>query len=185
MDWRRHPRDDALDPEGVGDFLDRLGGLVGEPAPAGIQFLHDARQMLETSREIEASAAGTGDELLVGFQTAEKLEREAETYRSLTRGGTRVTAFGEGEPRVAIPGLAWVPLPEDPHALANQWFLVAREPSPVAFVGFDTSAPERRGIGPAGAATRTWEGFWTEDPRVVDALRDHLGGVALDRLAPA
>jgi DNA-directed RNA polymerase specialized sigma24 family protein len=44
-----------------------------------------------------------------------------------------------------VPGVRWVRLPEDKAALQNQWLLVAEEPEPIAFVGFETSNRERFG----------------------------------------
>jgi hypothetical protein len=77
----------------------------------------------------------------------------------------------------------WVSMPENHDALANQWFLVAETPEPIAFVGFETSPSGRIGEGGAADPSRTWAGFVTDDRRLVGAIAGYLQGV-VDRGAP-
>jgi hypothetical protein len=141
------------------------------------RLLYHARDMLAATREIEAAVRGADTTLFVGFQRAEKLDGEARTYRSLVAAGVRVTAFGTGEPG-DLPGLDWVRLPEDQAAIQNQWLLVSEQPEPIAFVGFETSDPERFGRAGAGDGSRTFTGFVTGDRRLVRAVAEHLEIVA-------
>jgi hypothetical protein len=93
-----------------------------------------------------------------------------------------VIAFGTGTP-TEVSQVRWVRLSEDHDALANQWFLVTQTPEPIAFVGFETSPPDRIGAGGATDPSRTWAGFVTDDPRLVGAIAGYLQGVS-DREAP-
>jgi hypothetical protein len=89
----------------------------------------------------------------------------------------RVTAFGTGEPG-DLPGLDWVPVPEDHAAIQNQWLLVTEQPEPIAFVGFETSDPTRFGLAGVTSGSRTFTGFVTGDRRLVRAIAEHLEAVA-------
>ena len=182
MDWNRGPGEGEDAAAGVAALLARAQQELGGPL-LGARFLHDARQMLAATREIERAFAAPGTTLYVGFQRAEKLDGEAPIYRHLAGQGVQVIAFGTGTP-TEIPEVRWVPLPEDHGALANQWFLVTQTPEPIAFVGFETSPPDRIGEGGAADPARTWAGFVTDDPRLVGAIASHLHGLA-DRQAPA
>jgi hypothetical protein len=84
-----------------------------------------------------------------------------------------VTAFGTGEPG-SLPGVDWVRLPEDQAALQNQWLLVAEQPEPIAFVGFETSEPDRFGLVSVADPSRTFTGFVTGDRRLIGAIAEHL-----------
>ncbi|QBI21011.1 hypothetical protein ER308_16465 [Egibacter rhizosphaerae] len=173
MQWRRIPRDDPADPHGIGDLLRRAYEAIGGPPLTGTRFLHDAGEMLASTREIEAAVSGVDTALYVGFQRGEKLDTERDIYRDLVAGGTHVTAFGAGQPRLALE-VDWVPLEEDPLALENQWYLLTSSPEPVAFVGFETSPEPLQSTGRAGDPGKTWEGFVSGDKRLVDAIIEHL-----------
>ena len=67
-----------------------------------------------------------------------------------------------------------MPLPEDQAALENQWLLVAEQPEPIAFVGFETSEPERFGRAGISDGSRTFTGFVSGDRRLVRAIAEHL-----------
>jgi hypothetical protein len=138
--------------------------------------------MFAATREIERAVSAPGTTLYVGFQRAEKLDGEAPIYRNLTSQGVQVITFGTGTP-AEVPEVRWVRLHEDHDALANQWFLVTQTPEPIAFVGFETSPPDRIGEGGAADPSRTWAGFVTDDPRLVGAIAGYLQGVS-DREAP-
>jgi hypothetical protein len=165
----------------VAELLARAQEELGGPL-LGARFLYEARQMLAATREIERAVSAPGTTLYVGFQRAEKLDGEARIYRNLTEQGVQVVAFGTGTP-AEVPEVRWVRLPEDHGALANQWFLVTEAPEPIAFVGFETSPPDRIGQGGAADPSRTWAGFVTDDPRLVGAIANYLQGLA-DRTAP-
>jgi len=165
----------------VAELLARAQQELGGPL-LGAKFLYDARQMFAATREIERAVSAPGTTLYVGFQRAEKLDGEARNYRDLTRQGVEVIAFGTGAP-AEVSQVRWVRLPEDHDALANQWFLVTETPEPIAFVGFETSPPDRIGEGGAADPSRTWAGFVTDDPRLVGAIAGYLQAVS-DREAP-
>lgn len=175
VDWHRLGDDDseAGRRAGVVDLLQRAQRELGGGPLTGTRFLYRARDMLAATREIEAAVRGADTTVFVGFQRAEKLEGEARTYRDLVAAGVRVIAFGTGEPE-HLPGLDWVRLPEDRAALQNQWLLVAEQPEPIAFVGFETSDPERFGRSGVANGSRTFTGFVTGDRRLVRAIAEHL-----------
>jgi hypothetical protein len=175
VDWHRLGDGDseASRQAAVLDLLRRAQRELGGDPLTGTRFLFQAHDMLAATREIEAAVSGADTTLLVGFQRAEKLDGEAGTYRRLVRGGVRVIAFGTGEP-LGLPGVRWVRLPEDQAALQNQWFLVAERPEPIAFVGFETSAPDRFGLVGVTDPSRSFTGFVTGDRRLVRAIAEHL-----------
>ena len=181
MDWYRRPGKGEDATSGVAELLARAQQELGGPL-LGAKFLYDARQMFAATREIERAVSEPGTTLYVGFQRAEKLDGEARIYRDLTSQGVEVIAFGTGAP-AEVSQVRWVRLPENHDALANQWFLVTETPEPIAFVGFETSPPDRIGEGGATNPSRTWAGFVTDDPRLVGAIAGYLQGVS-DREAP-
>lgn len=180
MDWRRATDDPG---GGLSGLLERAQQEVGGTPLRGTRFLHDASDMLRATREIEAAVTDCDTTLWVGFQSGEKLAGEVDVYRELCGRGTRVHGFGEGSPAVAdeLDGFTWTSVASSPGALENQWFLITREPEPVAFVGYETSPEEQRTEGSAGDAPKSWEGFVTSDARLIDLLIDHLDGVRAGR----
>jgi hypothetical protein len=154
VDWHRGPGTGEEAAAGVAELLARAQEELGGPL-LGARFLYDARQMLAATREIEQAVSAPGTTLYVGFQRADKLDGEAPIYRSLTRQGVQVIAFGTGTP-TEVPEVHWVRLPENHDALENQWFLVTETPEPIAFVGFETSP--RTGSARAGQPTRPGPG---------------------------
>ena len=70
--------------------------------------------------------------------------------------------------------MEWVRLPEDHAALQNQWLLVTERPEPIAFVGFETSEPDRFGLVEVTDPSRGFTGFVTGDRRLVRAIAEHL-----------
>jgi hypothetical protein len=177
VDWHRlgDGGSEAGRQAGVLDLLQRAQReLGGGPLT---RFLYHVRDMLAATREIEAAVRGHDTTLFVGFQRAGKLAGEAATYRGLVAAGVRVTAFGTGEPE-APTGVGWVRLPEDQAALQNQWLLVTEQPEPIAFVGFETSEPDRFGRAEVSDPSRTFTGFVTADRRLVRAIAEHLEAIA-------
>jgi hypothetical protein len=175
VDWHRRDDSDTVASRqaGVLDLLRRAQRELGGGPLTGTRFLYHARAMLAATRHIEAAVRGADTTLLVGFQRAEILDGEAATYGGLVAAGVRVIAFGTGEPRQA-PGVRWVRLAEDQTALQNQWLLVAERPEPIAFVGFETSSPDRFGLVGVTDPSRTFTGFVTGDRRLVRAIAEHL-----------
>jgi hypothetical protein len=161
---------------GVLDLLRRAQRELGGGPLTGTRFLYRVRDMLAATREIEAAVRGHDTTLYVGFQRADKLAGEAATYRDLVAARVRVTAFGTGEPD-GPAGVRWVRLGEDQAALQNQWLLVTERPEPIAFVGFETSEPERFGRAEVSDPGRTFTGFVTGDRRLVRAIAEHLEAI--------
>jgi hypothetical protein len=178
VDWHRLGDGDseAGRRAGVLDLLRRAQAELGGEPLTGTRLLYDARHMLAATRQIEAAVRAAATGLLVGFQRAGKFEGEAGTYRALTAAGVRVTAFGTGEPE-PVPGVRWVRLPEDQAAIQNQWLLVAEEPEPIAFVGFETSDPDRFGRIEITDPSRSFTGFVSGDRRLVRAIAAHLQAI--------
>jgi hypothetical protein len=175
VDWHRLGDGDseAGRRAGVLDLLRRAQRELGGPSVTGTRLLYRARDMLAATREIEAAVRGADTTLFVGFQRAGKLDGEAGTYQDLVAAGARVVAFGTGEP-ARQTGVSWVRLPEDQAALQNQWLLVTEQPEPIAFVGFETSEPERFGLVEVTDLSRSFTGFVTGDRRLVRAIAEHL-----------
>jgi hypothetical protein len=178
VDWHRLGDGDseAGRRAGVLDLLRRAQQELGGGPLTGTRFLYRVPDMLAATREIEAAVRGHDTALLVGFQRAGKLASEAATYRDLVGAGVRVTAFGTGEPAEPT-GVTWVRIPEDQAALQNQWLLVTEQPEPIAFVGFETSEPDRFGRAAVSDPARTFTGFVTADRRLVRAIAEHLEAI--------
>jgi hypothetical protein len=178
VDWHRLGDGDseAGRQAGVLDLLRRAQRELGGGPLTGTRFLYRVPDMLAATREIEAAIRGHDTALLVGFQRAGKLASEAATYRDLVGAGVRVTAFGTGEPAEPT-GVTWVRIPEDQAALQNQWLLVTEQPEPIAFVGFETSEPDRFGRAAVSDPARTFTGFVTADRRLVRAIAEHLEAI--------
>ena len=179
VDWHRLGDGDseAGRRAGVLDLLRRAQRELGAEPLTGTRFLYRARDMLAATREIEAAVRGADTTLFVGFQRAGKLDGEAGTYQDLTAAGVRVVAFGTGEPE-RLPGVEWVRLPEDQAALQNQWLLVTERPDPIAFVGFETSEPDRFGLLEVTDPARSFTGFVSGDRRLVRAIAEYLEAIS-------
>lgn len=81
--------------------------------------------------------------------------------------------------------MVWVPLERSVRALENQWFLVSSHPSPIAFVGWETSPEKMFGTGGLSAPGKEFRGFMTNDCRVVHAIIAHLEAVRARRSRPS
>lgn len=160
--------------EGIYEIGRRLAEQLGR-IPDATTFLHDPREMLTVTRRVEAAA--TGGRLLVGFQTAAKLDVEGARYRTMLEAGTTVTAFATGRPEARLDGLDYRELRPDTLALANQWFLVSDDPEPIAFVSWELGDPRRFGVGGAATPGKTFVGFVSDDAEVVADLVAVLEGV--------
>ena len=183
MDWRLSESEAAAAGSiGIGAFIDRLQVQLrngGDPIE-GFSFLSDAREMLRISREFEAEwmAGPAPSAVYVGFQNHEKFELESDRYGEIKRRGVSVYAFGEGQPEGVQRGATtWFSLPTDRRNLENQWYLVARTPEPVAFVGWEVSDDSLWGQHGATYPDKRFAGFVSQDPRVVLAITSHLDTV--------
>ena len=184
MDWTISDNDILLrDFSGVEGLIERMDKELraGGTPIEGFRFLSDASEMLEFSREIEREARDNprGADLYAGFQTSERLAEEAKRYRRLVRAGVKVQAFGHCPLEAPDEGLEgiWTPLERDTRALENQWFLVSSHPSPIAFVGWETSPERMFGVGGISAPGKQFRGFITNDCRVVHGIIAHLESV--------
>lgn len=185
MEWRRGAAAPLYDTSGVGDLLARLQGELGGGALLGTRLLYGAAEMLRAAREVEASCHGhPGSLLLVGFQTAARLQPQRHQYRALTAGGVTVVAYGTGMPDPPVPGVTWVELPHDPAALENQWFLVTRAPEPMVLAGFECPRGAGMAVTQPDNPGRAFAGFVSNDPRLVAAVTGHLAAVAAARGVP-
>jgi hypothetical protein len=183
MDWTLHVDDDRDRDADIAALLERAHAGLGGPPPSGTRFLFDAAEMLRATRLIEAEAAAAPSRLHVGFQTAGKLDGEHAVYRDLVGGGCTVHGFGVGRPHDDA-GVRWHEVDAAPLALENQWFLILEGAAPTAFVGYETSPADVRGVGGALDDAKVWAGFVSDDPRLVDSLVNHLTEVA-DAVRPA
>lgn len=180
MDWRLSESEAAAPGSGgMTSFMARLQRQLrsGGAPIEGFSFLSDAREMLRISREIEAEwvSGPAPSAVYVGFQNDAKFELETDRYREIKRRGVSVYAFGEGNPQSAENGAtAWFSLPRDRRNLENQWYLVARAPQPVAFVGWEVSDDSLWGRHGATHPDKRFAGFVSQDPRVVLAITSHL-----------
>ena len=181
MDWTITDNDILLrDFSGVEGLIERMDKELrnGDTPIEGFRFLSDAAEMLEFSREIEREVRDSpqGADLYSGFQTMERLTGEARRYNRLIRAGVKVAAFGQcsAEPLPEDFEKVWTPVARNTRALENQWFLVSSHPSPIAFVGWETSPEKMFGMGGISAPGKQFRGFVTNDCRVVHAVIAHL-----------
>lgn len=155
------------------DVAALLEAAAGDEPLRGTFFVNDAREMLVATREIESAAREYESRLYVGFQDAARLDDEADVYRTLVEDAD-VIAYGVGRPSVEVGDLEWISVPRDRHALHNQWFLILTGEESLAFVGYETSPPSSFRKGPSHNPDRTWEGFTSGDPRLVEHLLQRL-----------
>ena len=182
MNWSIEGNDRrSQDSTGVENFVRRMEIEFRNDGPPieGFYFLNSPFEMLEYSREIEnevRSRPHTAD-LYAGFQTYQKVTTGIlNRYRRLLEAGVKVVGFGEGKsPFDSIhSGLEWIPLNRDVDALENQWYLVSLAPTPIAFVGWETSSAETFAIGGLSAPGKQFKGFVTNDVRIVKGIVDYL-----------
>lgn len=180
----------SRDVTGVENLISRMDRELrgGGPPIEGFRFLSSPTEMMEYTREIEDEVQGNplDADLYVGFQRADKFQGESRRYRELLQAGVRLAAYGEGslpETLADLEGI-WTPLGRNIHALENQWFLVSSSPSPIAFVGWETSSKSVFGIGGLSDPGKEFKGFATDDSRIVHAVIAHLESVRAG-IAPA
>tara|TARA_A100001037_G_scaffold239201_1_gene218768 strand:+ start:21575 stop:22678 length:1104 start_codon:yes stop_codon:yes gene_type:complete len=170
---------------GVASLLKRMdSSLKGEGLPLeGFEFLNSAQEMLRITREIEDAAlmAGPDSTVFVGFQNIDKLQNEYDRYRDLISNGVTIHAFGTGDSDswAMDACTSWNPLSRSTSKVENQWMLVAKDPTPIAFIGWEVS----RGIFGEGKLSdpgKLFEGFASSDSRIVDSLIQHLEATRIE-----
>lgn len=124
----------------------------------------DRRQLLAVSREIEDRAGRIGDgELRVGFQTFAAFEPQVERYRRLATTQLDIHIYGEADwdpPEIA--GITYHRL--DDGSATRFWVLT-----------FDGGPDYRQACGLLGRESGdAFEGFWTDDPDLVDRITSEL-----------
>ncbi len=181
LEWKLNKEDrNPVDKWGLGALLKRLQEAVAPEGELfqGSAFLDDSREMLHKSRLIEDDVRQSGGKLYVGFQRAEKFEKEIRRYRGLKDSGVEALGFGHGYPREGVPFLEeWVPVREDHDALENQWFLIGPGPNPIAFAGWEVSRSELFGYHGISHPDKIFTGFVSDDTRLVEASVTYLDGI--------
>ena len=148
----------------------------------GFEFLHSSSKMLEITRQIEDELSRSPESatLHVGFQRIDKVDNELDRYNQLRNSGTQVYAYGVGIPTPDQLSVVddWISLAFSVSNVENQWFLVSESPTPIAFVGWETSK-ELFGQGKLSNPEKMFEGFVSSDERVIKSLISHLDSVRL------
>jgi len=173
MDWT-YPENSGE--SGIFEIGRRLSEALGR-VPDVTRFLYDAREMLNTTREIEKAARG--NRLFTGFQTSAKLEAEASRYVALLKADTKITVFAVG-PKPSdkgLKGLKYRQVPPALRELANQWFLLTDGPEALAFISYEIGDSKRFGRGGAATRGKKFVGFVTDDKAVVRLLFKDLSRV--------
>jgi hypothetical protein len=172
------------DPSGVEGIISRMEQELRQDGPPieGFRFLNSAMEMLRFTREIEDEVLSEPDgaDLYVGFQTGQKIDGEARRYQRIVDAGVKVVGFGTDLPADNPTRLVdrWISLSFNTRALENQWFLVSSHPTPIAFVGWETSE-EAFGVGRLSAPGKEFKGFVSSDSRIVDAMMAYLERLTL------
>ena len=149
----------------------------------GFEFFHSSSKMLEITRQIEDELSRSPESatLHVGFQRIDKVDNELDRYHQLRNSGTQVYAYGVGIPTADQLSVVddWISLAFSVSNVENQWFLVSESPTPIAFVGWETSK-ELFGQGKLSNPEKMFEGFVSSDERVIKSLISHLDSVRLE-----
>ena len=150
----------------------------------GFEFLHGSSKMLEITRQIEdeLSRSSQNPTLYVGFQRVDKVDSELKRYQQLKNSGTKIHAYGVGEPTPHQLSVVnnWTSLDLSVSNVENQWFLVSESPTPIAFIGWEISE-EIFGQGKLSDPEKMFEGFVSSDERVIKSLISHLDSVSLNK----
>lgn len=180
MDWTYPAENDEA---GIFEIGRRLAAALGR-VPDVTRFEYDPREMLKMTRQCETAARG--NRLFTGFQTADKLEAEISRYGALLKAGTKVTVFAVGakpkDPR--LKSLKYRELVPSTRELANQWFLVADGPEPIAFLSYEISNTKLFGKGGAATKGKRFVGFITDDKGVIRLLIKSLSDAPVIESAP-
>ena len=168
MEWTIIKADrTSKDPSGVDGFIQRMDQELragGSPIE-GFRILESGLEMLWITREIENEVLQNPEEnnrLYVGFQNSTKLNIENRRYEMLKKAGIDVVGFGEGgtSEENSKNLEQWVALPRNTSAFENQWYLITTGPSPIVFIGWETSDPEKFG------RSLTWENTLVNGPHL-------------------
>lgn len=182
LEWKLGIEDrNPIDRWGLGALLKRLQTAIDPEGDMfrGSSFLDDSKDMLVKSRAIEEEIRRTGGTLYVGFQRAEKFEKEFRRYSRLRESAVKTIAFGQGIPRLGDQEITteWVPVREDLTSLENQWFLISDDPAPIAFAGWEVSDPSLFGRHGITHPEKKFTGFLSDDPRLVTASINYLENI--------
>ncbi|MEE2881462.1 MAG: universal stress protein [Chloroflexota bacterium] len=190
MEWTITKSDrTSEDPSGVDGFVQRMDKELragGSPIE-GFRILESGLEMLWITREIENEVLQNPEEnnrLYVGFQNSTKLNIENRRYEILKKAGIDVVGFGEGgtSEENSKNLEQWVALPRNTSAFENQWYLITTGPSPIVFIGWETSDPEKFGDGGISSEGKQFRGFVSNDMRVVEAAIQQLERVRRQHL---
>lgn len=121
-------------------------------------------EMVTISHEIEDRALRVGGgRLLVGFQKPAKLNDQADRYERLATREIDVHTFAVPGPPVDIDGLTHH---SEPHPeIRESWVVV--------FDG-DGEADYKTALLAVERAPNRFDGFWSDDPEIVDSIETHL-----------
>jgi len=168
------------DKSGVEGFIKRLEESFKNDGPPieGFRFLKSGKEMFDITREIERECQKndlTG-KLYVGFQNVAKFDKEESRYKKITESGVNVVGFGTGtSDSVHSTGLQqWVDLEADTKRFENQWYLIAKDPVPIIFAGWEISDAGNFGIGGITSPGKEFKGFISGDVRLVEGALQHL-----------
>lgn len=180
MDWTYPAENDEA---GIFEIGRRLAAALGR-VPDVTRFEYDPREMLKMTRQCETAARG--NRLFTGFQTADKLEAEIARYGALLKAGTKVTVFAVGaKPKdQRLKSLKYRELMPSTRELANQWFLVADGPVPIAFLSYEIGNTKLFGKGGAATKGKRFVGFITDDKGVIRLLIKSLSDAPVIESAP-
>jgi hypothetical protein len=180
MNWTYPAENDEA---GIFEIGRRLAAALGR-VPDVTRFEYDPREMLKMTRQCELAARG--NRLFTGFQTADKLEAEIARYAALVKAGTKVTVFATGaKPKdQRLKGLKYRELVPATRELANQWFLVADGPEPIAFLSYEIGNEKLFGQGGAATKGKRFVGFITDDKAVVRLMIKSLTQVPVVESEP-
>jgi hypothetical protein len=169
------------DSTGVDGFIQRMDQELrsGGPPLEGFKCLYSSQEMLQITREIENETIKSPYDasiLYVGFQTVSKFNNETERYRKINSLGIPVVGFGKGETSNENVSILdqWVDLPDDTKAFENQWYLICLKPTPVIFIGWETSDTDMFGRGGISTAGKEFKGFVSNDQRIINAAIAYL-----------
>jgi|GEM_PF-520632 len=180
MNWTYPSENDEA---GIFEIGRRLASSLGR-VPDVTRFEYDPREMLKMTRQCETAARG--NRLFTGFQTADKLEAELSRYAALIKAGTKVTVFATGaKPKdQRLKNLKYRELVPATRELANQWFLVADGPEPIAFLSYEIGNEKLFGQGGAATKGKRFVGFITDDKAVVRLMIKSLTQTPVIEPAP-
>jgi len=125
---------------------------------------YDKAEMVTLSHEIEDRALRVGGgRLLVGFQKPSKLLEQTDRYERLAAQSLAIHTFAVPDEPVEIDGLTHHT--ETTTEIEESWFVV-----------FDGNGDDsyKTALLATEQSPNQFYGFWSDDPKIVDSIRDHL-----------